>query len=318
MANIKIDKNFVESIAKNDNEKFFNNVNEKISLILSSAIDRLAKQVPYISLDNVTLQPFNEILSGAVTDNSTFHYLLGVENGQLELNTFKTNMFWRNFKKRLKYAWENRRKRKPKKKKKEDATVSNIDFDASKYNIFNLTDDLFESVRQFLSPTSIISQNDNILYIVGKEDFGGNSKIRIDICFSDGENFKLFTGNKKNLLKYNFTCRVNCLQQKRREAGPNFVKMLKIFNVFYFYTNHEQPNAMFLESVLYNIPDKLYEDRSIYNVFLKIVNYLTLKTINNFNSINDLGLKIYQDKMLGSDSQVGFLKMIRMIANSNK
>lgn len=315
MANIKIDKALIESIAKKNNEEFFEKVNEKISVILASAIERLGKQIPYISLENVTLQPFNEILSGAVTDNSTFHYLLGVENGQLELNTFKTNMFWRNFKKRLKYAWDNRRKHKQKKKKKNDEKALEIDFDASKYNIFNLTDDLFENIRQYLSPTSIISQNDNVLYIVGKDDFGGNSKIRIDICFCDADNFKLFTGSKKDLPKYNFTCRVNCLRQKIREAGPNFVKMLKIFNVLYFYANYEQPNAMFLESVLYNIPDKLYEENNIYSVFLKIVNYLTLKPINNFNSINDLGLKIYEDKMLGSDQQVGFLKMLRMISN---
>ena len=57
--------------------------------------------------------------------------------------------------------------------------------------------------------------------------------------------------------------------------------------------NHEMPNAMFMESVLYNVPDKLYDEQNIYDVFIKIVNYLNLKSINNFKSVNDLKLKLY-------------------------
>lgn len=317
MAKIVIDKELITGIANQNNQDFYNSVEKKVSSVLSAAIERLGKQIPYINVNNVTLQPFNEVLSGAVTDNSIFYYLLGVDNSQLELNTIKTNMFWYNLKKRLKIAWESRRKHKRKKKKKRDelTNISKIDFDASKYNIFNLTQDLFETIRLFISQTSIISMEDNFLYLVGKDDFGNNTKIKIEICFCNKEHFKFFEGKKK-LKQYNFSCRVECLREKIREAGPNFVKMLKIFNVLYFQANHEMPNAMFMESVLYNVPDKLYEERNIYDTFVKIVNYLHLKSINNFNSINDLNLKLYQDDMLGTNQQVGFLKMLKMIVDN--
>ncbi len=317
MANIVIDKSLIENLAKKNNEDYFNKVNDKISLILSNAIENLSSKIPFITAKNIVFQPYNEILSGAITDNTVFHYLLGVENGQLELNTMKVNMFWKNFKNRFKYAWENRRKKKSRRKSKKDknlnADISNIDI--SKYSIFNLTDDLFDAIRQYLSETSIIYQDDNVLYIIGKDDFGVNAKIKIEICFYSNDNFKFFINKKKGFKTIDFTCRLNCLHEKIREAGPNFLKILKIFNVLYFYANNERPNAMFMESVLYNIPDKLYEENNVYNCYLKIVNYLTLKPINNFNSINDLSLKIYQDGILGSGQQVGFLKMMRMIAD---
>ena len=316
MAKIFIVKQIITGIAAESNQDFYNYVEKKVSKILSAAIERLGKQVPYISVNNVILQPFNEVLSGAVTDNSIFYYLLGISNSQLELNTINTNMFWYNLKKRLKIAWDSRKKhRKRKKKKDEKSLVSQVDFDASKYNIFNLTRDLFETIRFYISQTSIISMEDNFLYLVGKDDFGNNTQIKIEICFCNRDYFKFFEGKKK-LRQYNFSCRVECLREKKREAGANFVKMLKIFNVLYYQANHEMPNAMFLESVLYNVPDKLYEDRNIYETFIKIVNYLNLKSINNFNSVNDLNLKLYQDKMLGYNQQVGFLKMLKMIADN--
>lgn len=311
MANIVVDKSLIEGIAKENNKAYFDKVNEKISVILTNSIELLSKQIPYISTKNVVLQPCNETLSGAVTDNSVFHFLLGVENAQLELNTAKINTFWRNLKKRLKYAWQNRRKKKKKKIEKE----KKIDLDISKYNLYNLSDDLFESIRQYLSETSIISQEDNIIYIVGKDDFGLNTKIKIEICFYSNECFKFFISKKKGYKKLDFSCRLRCLHEKICEAGPNFVKILKIFNVLFYYANQEMPNAIFMESVLYNVPDVLYEEKNIYNTFIKIVNYLTLKPINNFKSINDLSLKLYEDEMLGSSQQIGFLKMLRMIAN---
>lgn len=316
MANIVIDRELIENIAKKNNEEYFQKINDKVSLILTNAIENLSNKIPFISLKNVVLQPYNEIMSGAVTDNTIFHYLLGIENAQLELNTLKTSLFWRNFKSRLKYAWENRRKKRKKKDKKQD-NLLNIDLNNSKYSIYNLADDLFETLRLYLKETSIIYQDNNVVYIVGKDDFGVNCKIKIETCFYSNDYFKFYIGKRKGFEKINFTCRANCLQEKIRDVGSNFIKMLTIFNVLYFYANNENPNAIFMESVLYNIPDKLFEEKSIYNCFLKIVNYLTLKPINNFNSINDLGLKIYEDKMLGSEQQVGFLKMLRMIAGKN-
>lgn len=312
MSNLIIDKSLIESIVKNDNQSYYKKVNDRVSSILTNSIKRLSKQVPYISTENVVLQPYNEILSGAITDNSVFSYLLGVESAQLELNTRKINTFWRNLKKRLKFAWANRRKRKSKKNK--DVKQDKIDFNSGKYNIYSLTDDLFEAIVLNLCETSLISKDDNCLYIVGKDDFGVNAKIKIEVCLYSNENFKFFINKKKGFKEYNLTCRLNCLNEKILEAGPNFVNMLKIFNVLYFYVNQEHPNAMFLESILYNVPDKLYEDKSVYDTFLKVVNYLTLKSINNFKSINDISLKLYQDKMFNNQDQVSYLKMMRIIA----
>ena len=63
MAKVKISKQLIEMIANKDNSTFVKNINEKVNQILSQSIENLSIKVPYISLDNVVLQPINEIFN---------------------------------------------------------------------------------------------------------------------------------------------------------------------------------------------------------------------------------------------------------------
>ena len=109
MPKMKISKQLIEMIASKDNSEFVKNIHEKVNDVLSLSIESLSKKVSYISLDNVIMQPINEIFNNAFVDGSCYTYLLGIENAQLELNTIKKEGKWKSFKKKLAEAWKNRR-----------------------------------------------------------------------------------------------------------------------------------------------------------------------------------------------------------------
>ena len=109
MSNIKVNRDLVLSIVKQDKKKFVRNIEKLVNSLVAQSVDALSKKVSYINLKNVTLQPVNELLNNSFVDNSKCIYLLGIENAQLELNTTKKLNFWRNLKERFKFAWSNRK-----------------------------------------------------------------------------------------------------------------------------------------------------------------------------------------------------------------
>ena len=107
-----ITRGLIESIVRNDNIEYIDAVDEKMKAIVSNAVEDLSKQISYVNLNNVILQPANELLNGAMTDNSKFVYFLAVDNAQIDLNTSRSSRFWKNFKNRIVYAWNNRKVKK--------------------------------------------------------------------------------------------------------------------------------------------------------------------------------------------------------------
>ena len=323
MAKIEISKELIYNLANQENNKYVRQINKKINTIIAESIARLSEKISYISLKNTILQPANELITGAITDNSVFAYFLGINSQQLQLNTQRKTNFWKNFKERLKFAWQNRktilkkRRRKRKKKNKspqQEQDNNTLKFDPIQYNIYNMTEDIQSAIVYYLSETSLVYLYNNRLEIIGKDDFGANTKIIIYVVSFDGTNFKYYAGRKKGYIDVNFNNRIQNLENKIKAVGNNFIKMLKIFNYLYYNTNGYQANQIFMESVLCYIPDELYKNDDIYKVFLKIINFILLKSIKNVNSIMDDKTSIFKD-VLCQNNGIGFNKMINSIVN---
>ena len=317
MAKLSISKDLILSIANKNSKNFVKNINDKVNDLLTSSIDSLAGNVSYISLQNTILQPVNELFNDSMVDNSEFVYVLGVENAQLDLNTAKKSKIWDIIKSRAKIAWQNRKffkKRKRKRKKKaEESEILHVRFDPSKYTVYTLTEDLQHSMCQFLLPTTIIYQGNNKLEIIGKEDFGPNVKIVIYVVSLVNKEFKFYAGKRKNpFIDLSIAKRYSKLKEKKKTAGKNFVKTLKVFNALYFNANGNMPNQVFLESVLYNCPDDLFEGDDFYKVFLKVVNYISVKTLRKIPSILNENLTVHEDKRCGSCA-IGFNKVLMSV-----
>ena len=104
MAKLKISKELITNIAEQENLKYINTISKKTNQILSVALKKMSTQVSYLTMDNIVLQPVNELMSGAFVDNSSFVYFLGIKNAQLEMNTGRKTPIWQSIKERLKYA----------------------------------------------------------------------------------------------------------------------------------------------------------------------------------------------------------------------
>lgn len=318
MAKLKISKELITNIAEQENLKYINTISKKTNQILSVALKKMSTQVSYLTMDNIVLQPVNELMSGAFVDNSSFVYFLGIKNAQLEMNTGRKTPIWQSIKERLKYAWTNRkmykRKRKKKKKKKEENNIDikQQEFDPSKYTIYNLTEDLQNALTNYLSESSMIYINGNQLQIVGKDDFGSNTRIIIYVVNYDGEKFKYYAGKKEGFKLIDIDSRLKCLENKIMTVGENFIKILKVFNSLYYNINGIMCNQIFMESILCSCPEDLFFGDDIYKVFVKIVNYLSIKTLKDIKSINNSQLTIFKDEICGNCG-LGFNKMLSKI-----
>ncbi len=318
MATVKITKELITSVANQDKDQFVDDTNEKVNSLLSSAIDSLSKKVSYISLENVILQPINELLNGAFVDNSSFSYILAINNPQLELNTYKKINFWRNFKERFKYAWKNRKKNKKKrfrfKRKRKQEEVKEVRFDPTRYNIYDMAEDLQNSLLPFLSETTLVNLQDNVIRIYGKEDFGVNTAIVLYLAnYNTANVFKYYRGRKKGFIDINLENRISNLRKKMKATGKNFTKILKIFNTIFYNINNFMPNQIYIESVLCFCPNELFKGKDIYKIFMKLINYITIKGVRNIPSINDETKTIYNDEVCGNTG-IAFAKMLAIFS----
>lgn len=327
MAQINISKEIILSVANQDNSKFVDKVDDEVSNLFGAAIEKLSESISYVTTDNVYLQPINELFSGAMIDNSSFVYLLGIENAQLELNTAKHSEFLKNLKDRFKFVWENRKffkKKKKKRRKKKGEQEPKLDelnvdvkFDASKYNIYTLTRDLQDVLIQFLSETSICYVKDNIITLVGKDDFGANTQIIVHVVNYSESIFKKFKSKRKGFTEINIESRFNAFEDKYDRVGENYIKLLKIFNLLYYNVNKSFPNQVFLESILNYCPDSLYEGDDIYDIFVKVINFLYYKSLKDIKSVNNPSKSILDDEVCGNGNVYAYKKMLTAIASKD-
>ena len=324
MPYLNISKEMIQSLAEQENKKYIKNINLIVNKLFSSAISDLSKKISFLNIDKVVLQPANELISGAFVDGSEFVYLLGIQNVQLEINTNRKLSLWEKIKKRLKWAWENRKyfkRKRNKRKKKHTEDMLKIEeqlikFDPSKYTIYNLTEDLQNCLLNYLSETSLVYMNGNLLHIIGKDDFGANTKIYVYVVNFDGNVFKIHDEKKHDFKCVDINERLNILEEKISNVGDNFIKILKIFNSLYYNINGYMCNQIIMESILCYCPDKLYQGNDIYKSFIKILNFVSIKSLKDVKSVNNKDLTIFQDELCNSKDVIGFNKMINRILNN--
>ncbi len=306
-----INRELIEGIVRSSNTEYLEATEEKVQALLSLAIENLSARVPYINFDNTYLQPVNELLTGGFTDSSTLVYFLGIDNTQIELNTLRGEDNWKKIKERVVFAWKNRNPKKKKKRRSKDlAQVQEKpkNFNPANYNLFNVAEDLQQAVALNLSSTSIVYLDSKRIRILGKDDFGSNTRIVIYPVLYNGHSFKFYLDKKRGFIIIDNEARLSLLEEKVERVGYSYINMIKIFNVLFYNFNKVMPNQIFIESLLYNCPDELFSDE-IYDAFVKIVNYLSMADIKDFKSNVNQDKSIFTDLLCGN-SGLGFKKFI--------
>lgn len=311
------DRKYIESIAKENDSLFSDKLNEVLLNVVSLAIEDLSKKIPFVTLDNCIIQPVNETFSGALTPMSKYMYLLGIGSPQLEANCVNYNGSFKKFKKRLAQAWRDSR-RKSKRKMKKEALKKSLEgpkyeeFEPERYNIDSFKHDLQTAIVQHLSQTSLVYNTSDRLIIQGKDDFGSISQIEIIPVIYDGEVFKYFISKRKGFMKINMSERLLNFNIKYEAVGDNFLKELKIFNTLFKNVTKEIPSQFFLESLLYNVPDQMYQGKDLYQITVNIINYLNMANIEDFITTEDKSLKLFKSPLTRNSGMI-FGKFMRNI-----
>lgn len=308
------DAKFIENIVNSDNSEFTESMQGKILNLLAVSINELSSKVPFITLDNTILQPLNETFNGAFTPMSKYIYFLGINSPQMEMNNLSRHFSFKKFWKKFVQAWHDSKKRKSKRRRRKEEAESHKyeEFEPEKYDFEAFRHDLQLAIAQNLSETSIVYNTSDRLIIQGKDDFGSIAQIEIIPVIFDGDIYKYFISKRKGYLKVNINERFANYNEKYKRVGENFFLVLKIFNNLFKNLTKESVNQIFVESLLYNIPDELYKGKDIYSVFKNIVNYLNMTDVSDFVSIENKSEKLFKSKVT-SNSAIIYAKFIRNI-----
>lgn len=309
-----ISKKLIENIAYADNAQFGEEVEKTIFNLISLAVEDLGKTVPYVSVSNCVIQPINETFTSTYLPGSDFVYFLGIQSPQLEINSLTYSNTWNNLKKRFKEAWINssRRLRKRRERQRRAGVLdeSAVETNLEKYTFDNLLHDFQISLTRFLTQTSIVYKSNNHIKIVGKDDFGVNTNIIIYPVILEDSTYKLFISKKKGFKTYNFEYREQCLKEKFERLGDNYISMLKIINYVMKEIIGQPANQIFVESLLYNLPETFFKHADIYECFVMIINYLRFTDISEYKSVLNKDKKIFDD-LTDTNCSYNFSKFLR-------
>lgn len=292
------DKTTIENFSLKVDEEVVQNSLSIFSFIIEKSMEEFTKNNAFITT-NFDLQIVNEFYSGAVLPNSRIDFLLILKSPQLELNTSKLlNNKFKSFWTRLKYAWKNRKK---KKKKKKDKYINNNkeirQIDKSKYNISNFCLDFLNHLSNNLEKDCIVTLSNGIIEI------GGHRlpfSCRIFPVFDRGETYNFYLVSKNKFFNIDFKNRGQYLQELIDTYGDRYIELCQVFSGLYYNLTQSRPNALFIESLIANLPKDAFFYETTYESFVFAVNYLTNKKQSEFFSITNTNTKLIEEKLCGA------------------
>lgn len=310
---VEIDRDLIEGLNESSNRHFVEKVNDRVYELVANAVRDISEISPFVNPEKCVLVPANEAVTGAFSQLSEYDYFFGIENKQIELNSKTRKNFWKFVWREFKASWRIGRKKYKKEKKNAQPKLESID----KYRLSDFQYDMTRKLADYLSETTLLFNGDCIS-IVGKEDFGTNTKINIYVCCYDSktDTFKMFNQTKNKYFDVCFGTRFELIEEKAKATDGQFVDMLKIFNALFAKNYNKIPNQILLESLLYNVPTKLFCKDDIYRTFVNVSNYLRISNPKNFVSICKGERSVFEEPLvIKSNSQVDFGKIVTMLDN---
>lgn len=309
------DKGYIETFAQGIDSSYVMNAYYSMLNILNDSMRNLCNLRPIVT--DFNCQIVNECLNNAETQNSSLDIFMSIKSPQLELGLIKfNNNYFKKAINRIKLAWHNANMQKPRKrwwKKKEKFQLSkelkNITPDKYTFQLFKY-ELMQELAKKFTNKTTIYISNYGISLLCS-EDLGMN--INLFIGFSNGDKFTLFDETKLKLIYVEFKNRERNLKQKKIETKGNFIVGLRIFNGLYKNIYLKSLNQILLESVLYNCPNELFDDRP-YDMFIKLINFINASAMQTFKSITDEHKTINQDNLITQSSIYDFVSFLKYLA----
>lgn len=303
---------------------------------LSDDLDEIASELSQtntlISEQNVELFLTGDFLTETLTQVSELNFYLSVRNAQLELNSIDimTNKF-KIFLDKVKNAWKNRnknsaraRKKEAKKLKKKNSQITEVQLREKKekpYALVNFKSDFYEGLATKLTNMTILYNYPDRIRIVGRDEFG--YRINLFPALKHDDFFRIWDPqtNKFKETKPFEAKRILSkkaeeisLLSKGKENGDILYKIIRIFKVL-FYNLEKSNEFQFIESLVNFVPSSLFkfeeEEYHVYNVFLKVLNYISNVSISDVRSIYNQEKTIYMQEGITVLTIRSFMKEIK-------
>lgn len=248
------------------------------------------KKSKQIITEDYEIVLIGDLLFETSTPNSEIDVFLAFNSPQLELNSMKLSndkfkRFWQKVKKAYSQAKEEKKSKRKRKKEKEKQEKI-VEIPINKYTIINLKRELaLVSSKTLAAGGAIYTQNSGIK-IVAREALGVDINIYPAVKSEDG--YKVFSESSGKFTEHKFEELKENLTKKLEEVGPVFLNLCRTFKNLYFNINNlTLPSPYLIESLIYNCPNNLFFGRNYYEVFIKILNYISNTSIQNFSLINN-------------------------------
>lgn len=291
------DKGTILGFTENVSQDLIDENCSRLVQILTSSITDLSKKNAIISKD-IQVVPINEFATGAITPISSLDVFLVIKSPQIELNTVKVvkNKF-KSFWERLKFAWKKSRikkKRKRRNKNITEQTTLNAQL-KGKYDINDLCLDLVNTISNYITPLSIVSSTNAVVSITG-DDF--TFPVNVYPAIKKENTYSVYNKILNKFFEYNFTERFENLKEMASGKEDKVLNLIKIYNMLYFNLYNKVLYQPFVESLIYNLPDNIFESDDIYEVFIRSINFLNNARWQDFVSILDKTKPMFKDERL--------------------
>lgn len=314
----KIDKSTINSFAEGNNEEVALESLDFATNLVQNALLSIASVNPYVPKEH-EIFPVGAFFSGAVLPSSTIELFVVVNSPQIELNTHKLfKNKWVNFKERLKYAWQNRKKKKKKKKAKkgaEEPAINLYETHKQDYNLSYFTRDFVHALAKELTEDDIAYTSKGVVGVQGK-NVPFKIKIYPVLKKEDGK-FLFYAPNKKRLQEFNFNQYFeNITALLNQDFGEKFLKLVICFKGLYEHLMQDTSKGLFVESLVANLPYTAFESEDFFENFVFASNYLINAPISKLFSIANPEKKIFEDNLCQiqyAEINKFFLKLVQNI-----
>ncbi len=290
-----VNKNIIQEFARDVDETSFSNAYSKIFETINKSLDVIKSRNPYIGDYEIFVA--NEAFNKTAFVSSTLDIFIVLNAVQIELNSTKKKsnkfvsslkMFCKEFKNNLILF-----RSKKKKREKHFKQIEKKSAQLNTYDVEMLYNDLLLQMSNFLYEKTQLEIINNKIHIVGNDEFG--IEINVYPVFSASEScFKIYNIKTENSVLIDFKNRFLNFLKKDEITNGAFSQQIRVFNNLFWNFEKTNPNQIFIESLIYNCPNELFSYNS-YLTTVKIINFLKNSTMQNFVSMCDENVKLFNE-----------------------
>lgn len=315
-----IDREMILDLAQGVDTQVADNAFYVLKEIFKKISEELSATNLLIKDGSVSIVKSFDFASDTATPTSNLDIFVAVKSAQIELNSIENLTGFKNaLKRKILDAYERvrskkksvirKRKREEKQKKKKGITETDlIESKLKPYSILSFKDDCFDKIIENVSPMTIVYNKKDRIQMLSNEELGIN--INLYPVLLSRDQYKVWNHSKSKFETYNIKKPTSKIKEKNDDIpDDNVLKLIRIYKSLY-YNIYNSDNYRFIESMVVNLPDKVFNDNDIYEIFLKSINYILNTDVSKYKSIYDDTKTIYEEDGISYFGMKQFLKEI--------